>query len=241
MELIVIAVAALLTAILSAIAGLGGGVILLLVIAQFHAPVVAIPIQGGIQLVSNSVRAGLLRTNINWKAVGRAALLMLPATLVGVKVATAMPEDATRIVLGVFVLILGWRPALLKWKGRDELPVNAMIPVGAASGFLNATVGASGFVTSPFFRAVTAAHAGYVATAAASQTMGHLFKLLAFGLDGFAFSDHIDVMIVGAGGVMAGTWIGTRLMGRISEEQLALLFKVVLTALAIRLIIRALI
>ena len=103
MELVIITVAALVTAILSAVAGLGGGIVLLAVIAQFHAPVIAIPIHGGIQLASNASRATILRSHINWGAVGRASILLFPATLLGVIVATNVPEDATRIVLGTFV------------------------------------------------------------------------------------------------------------------------------------------
>ena len=40
-------------------------------------------------------------------------------------------------------------------------------------------------------------------------------------------------------GVVAGSWIGTRLLGRIAETHLALLFKVVLTALALRILYTA--
>ncbi len=70
LEVVVVGIAAFLTSILSAVAGLGGGVILLLVIAQFAAPTVAIPIQGSIQLVSNGSRAALLRHQISWPVVG---------------------------------------------------------------------------------------------------------------------------------------------------------------------------
>ena len=234
-----IAVAAVGTSVLSAVAGLGGGIILLTVLAQFFAPVVAIPIHGGIQLVSNGSRAAMLRRQINWSAVGRASILLLPASLLGVLVATSIPEDATRLVLGAFVLVVAWRPSLLRWKGSGELPQSALIGVGGVSGFLNSTVGASGPFTSPFFKAVTVSHVAFVATAASSQVFAHLSKLIAFGLDGFAFTEHLDVITVGAIGVTIGSRIGTRLMGRADEAQLALLFRIVLTALAIRLVLRA--
>lgn len=239
MEVVIVGLAALLTSVLSAVAGLGGGVVLLAVIAQFHAPVVAIPIQGGIQLVSNSSRAAMLRRHINWDAVGRSAVLVLPASLLGVLLATSVPEDGTRLVLGVFVLVVAWRPGLLRWRGRDDLPPNALVGVGAVSGLLNTTVGASGPMTSPFFRAVTATHVAFVATAGTAQVIAHLSKLLAFGLDGFSFADHLDLMVVGACGVVVGSALGTRLVHGIDESRLAMLFKVVLTALGLRLVLRA--
>lgn len=241
MDMLLIGLAALTTSVLSAIAGLGGGIILLAVIAQFFAPTVAIPIQGAMQFVANGSRALMIRREISWPAVGWSSLLVFPASLLGVAVATSIPEAATRFALGVFVLIVGWRPSLLKWRGGHPLPDKAMIGVGAASGMLNSTVGASGPVTSPFFKAVTSTHIAFVATAAASQVVAHTSKIVAFTLDGFSLLDHLDVIVVGCICVSIGSWIGTRLLGKIDEQQLALVFKIVLTALAARLIIQSLI
>ncbi len=236
MELIIIGVVAVATSVLSALAGLGGGVILLVVLLQFFAPITAIPIHGGIQLVSNGSRAAFLRENINWRAVGWSSLLLFPASMLGVAVATSMPERTTRLIIGVFVLVVAWRPGLLKWRGADTLPDQAMVGIGAASGFLNTTIGVSGPMTSPFFKAVTASHTAYVATAGASQVVAHLSKVAAFALDDFVIADHIAVIAAGSIGVLAGSWIGTRLLGRVTEQHLNLLFKGVLTVMAIRLI-----
>lgn len=236
MELLVIVVAAAGAAVLSSLAGIGGGIVLLAVLAQFFPPVVAIPIHGGIQLVANGSRAALLRDGIAWKAVGWASILLFPASLLGVAVATSIPESATRVLLGVFALVVTWRPSLLKWRG-DTLPQSALVGVGAASGFLNSTVGASGPVTSPFFKAVTASHAAFVATAAMSQVLAHISKLAAFSLDGFRLGDHLVTVGAGAVAVTFGSLIGTRLLGRINEFWLNRIFKMVLTILALRLII----
>lgn len=241
MDILLIGLAALATSVLSAIAGLGGGIILLAVIAQFFAPTVAIPIQGAMQFVANGSRAILIRREISWPAVGWSSLLVFPASLLGVAVATSIPEAATQFALGIFVLVVGWKPSLLKWRGGRQLPDQAMIGVGAASGFLSSTVGASGPVTSPFFKAVTTTHIAFVATAAASQVVAHTSKIVAFTLDGFSLLDHLDVIAVGCIGVIIGSWIGTRFLGKIDEERLALVFKIVLTALALRLIGQALI
>jgi len=243
LEIVVVGVAALLTSILSAVAGLGGGVILLLVIAQFVAPTIAIPIQGAIQLVSNGSRAALLRSQISWPVVGWASILLFPASLLGVAVATSLPEDVVRLALAAFVLVLAWRPDLLKSDARSRTPDDAkfmLVGVGAASGLLNSTVGASGPVTSPFLKAVTASHKAFVASAAMTQVLAHISKLVAFSAQGWSISDYWDTIAVGVAGVIVGSWIGTRLLDRVSEANLDLLFKVVLTALAARVIFTAL-
>lgn len=238
-EMALIGLVAMLTAILSAVAGLGGGLILLTVLAQFFPTATAIPIQGGIQLISNGSRSWILREGINWPVVARASVLLMPASLLGVAVGRSIPESGTRLILGVFVLIVAWRPSLLRWRGTDELPPQVMYGIGAASGFLNTTVGASGPFTSPFFKAVTVTHAAFVATAATSQVLAHIAKLVAFSLDDFAPAEHLHVIAVGAVGVIVGSLIGSRLLGRFDERQLGYLFKVVLTLLALRLIIRS--
>lgn len=237
MFVVTVGLAALSTSILSAIAGLGGGVILLVVIAQFVAPTIAIPIQGSIQLASNSSRAAFLRRDVAWSPVGWSSILLLPASLLGVAVATSLPDDTIRIVLAVFVLVLAWQPGLLRWRGESGLPRPALVGVGGLSGFVNTTVGASGPITSPFFKAVTATHVAFVATAAVTQVLAHTAKLIAFTADGWNIGDHLGVIGVGIVGVVIGSRIGTRLVGRISEDRLGMIFRVVLTALAIRLIV----
>lgn len=237
---VVVGVAALFTSILSAIAGLGGGVVLLMVIAQFVAPTVAIPIQGAIQLASNSSRAWFLRSDVAWGPVGWSSILLLPASLLGVAIATSLPEDAIRVVLAVFVLVLAWRPQRLRWRGGQELRAPALVVVGGASGLINTTVGASGPVTSPFFKAATATHVAFVATAAVTQVLAHVSKLIAFTADGWSARDHLSVIAIGVVGVVIGSRIGTRLMGRFSEERLNQLFMIVLTVLAVRLLLATL-
>ena len=112
--------------------------------------------------------------------------------------------------------------------------------VGAASGFLNTTVGASGPVTSPFLKAVTASHKAFVASAAMTQVLAHISKLIAFSAQGWSITDHLDMIGVGVIGVIAGSWVGTRFLDRVSETGLDLVFKVVLTSLAGRVIFTAL-
>jgi len=243
-EVVVVGIAAFLTSILSAVAGLGGGVILLLVIAQFVAPTVAIPIQGSIQLVSNGSRAALLRQQISWPVVGWVSILLFPASLLGVAVATSLPDVVVRLVLAGFVVVLAWRPDMLKAsapRSRTATDAKPMLAgVGAASGFLNTTVGASGPVTSPFLKAVTASHKAFVASAAMTQVLAHISKLIAFSAQGWSITDHLDMIGVGVIGVIAGSWVGTRFLDRVSETGLDLVFKVVLTSLAGRVIFTAL-
>ena len=61
--------------------------------------------------------------------------------------------------------------------------------------------------------------------------------LALFGVSGFVFSDHLDVVLVGATGVWLGSWVGTHLLGKLSEAQFAWVFRGAVTAAAIPLLL----
>ena len=94
-DLVIVGLAAMFTATITAIAGLGGGIVLLTVLLLVVDPLVAIPIHAVIQLVSNSSRAVVLRDQIAWPLVGRFSILLLPAGVVGLAIASAIPATGS--------------------------------------------------------------------------------------------------------------------------------------------------
>ena len=77
--LILILLAALVTATISGIFGMAGGLIFMGVIASFMGVAQAMVVHGAVQSVSNSYRAYLLRDNIRWDVFGKIALGAVPA------------------------------------------------------------------------------------------------------------------------------------------------------------------
>ena len=109
-ELLIVGLAALFGSAITAIAGLGGGILLLSVLLQFLDPLEAIPVHAVIQLASNSSRGLILRRDVDWGVVGRFSLLLLPAGIMGLLVAGAFPVDVGRVFIAVFALALVWWP-----------------------------------------------------------------------------------------------------------------------------------
>ena len=66
-ENIIITVLSFFTALMTSIAGAGGGTVLLAAMLQFMNPAEAIPVHGAIQLTSNLTRTWLLRKFVKWK------------------------------------------------------------------------------------------------------------------------------------------------------------------------------
>ena len=74
-----------------------------------------------------------------------------------------------------------------------------------------------------------------IGTKAACQMLGHLAKLVVFGVAGFAFADYLGLLALLCALVVAGTWAGSQLLDRVNERAFTLLYKGVLTLIALRL------
>jgi len=233
----VLALAAFATATLSAVAGMAGGMTLLAVMLLFLEPLVALPLHGAVQLVSNASRAGFQRRHVAWGVVGRFALLLLPAGFAGLAVARALPPSALRAGIGLFVLAATWLPR--RPPERPRRPGRwRFVGLGGAAGFLGVIVGATGPLLGPFFLDLGLSRFAVVGTLAACQTAGHAAKLAVFGLGGFAFGAWLPLLALLAGCTVAGTALGTRLLGRLPERAFGVLLRTALTAVAGALILR---
>ena len=224
------------TAAFTAVAGLGGGIILLAVMLFFLEPLVAIPVHGVVQLVSNSTRTVIQRHHTRWGIVARYALLLLPMGFVGLTVARSIAPDHLRLVIGLFVLAATWAPARFWTAGRSETSPMVFVALGGVVGFLNTTVGAAGPLAGPFFRNLGLSRRGVVGTFSACQTVGHVAKILVFLAVGFAFLTYVPLIALLSVGVIVGTWVGSLLLERISDRGFGMLYRVVLTGVALGLV-----
>jgi uncharacterized membrane protein YfcA len=240
LELSVLAGAALATSILSAVVGMAGGITLLSVMLLFLDPLVAIPLHGAVQLVSNSSRTVIQRAHVDRGILLRYAALLLPMSLLGVEFAQLLPASLTRTLIGVFVLVATWAPGLVLLGTHPERaePTRRFLTLGAVAGFLNPTIGATGPLIAPFFLNLGLDRRALVGTKAACQAAGHLAKLVAFGVAGFAFAAWLIPLAILSGMVVVGTWLGSRILDHVSEIWFTRLYRTVLTLIAVRLILR---
>ena len=75
-----------------------------------------------------------------------------------------------------------------------------------------------------------------VATFSACMSAQHLTKAFVFGMAGFVFRDWLGLMLAMVASGFIGTWLGLRLLRRLSEHRFETLFKWALTLLALRLV-----
>ena len=241
-ELAAIGATVFVTAVLSGVLGMAGGIALLGVLLFYLPPLVAIPLHGVIQLVSNGSRVLVQRRHARFDWIAWYALPLIPMGLVGLQVARRLPEALVEGAIGAVVLAATWLPR----RGNGDAAVSARSPrvrffaLGAVSGFLNMLLGAIGPLIDPFFLGLGLGRQARVGTKAACQALGHAVKVGLFGAAGFAFGAHLPLLALGSLCAIAGTWLGSRLLDRMSEQGFLWLYRSVLTALALRLVWKAL-
>jgi len=238
-EVAILALAAFLTSVLSAIVGMAGGITLLAVMLLFLEPLIVIPLHGVVQLVSNSSRAVIQRHHLRWDIIVRYSVLLLPMGFVGLEFARALPEATLRTLIGVFVLLATWLPGWLLLGTHPERtnPKRRFFVLGGVVGVVNIAIGATGPLIAPFFLNLGLTRFALIGTKAMCQSLGHLAKLVVFGVAGFAFGSYALLLLVLCSCVVVGTWAGSRMLDRVSEIWFVRLYKAVLTLIAIRLVL----
>jgi len=238
-EIAILAAAAFATSVLSAIVGMAGGIILLSVMLLFLEPLVAIPLHGVVQLVSNSTRTWVQRAHVEWPIIAAYSVLLIPMSFVGLHIAESLSPPVARLLIGVFVLVATWSPSLLLMGAHPEriAPRRRFVALGGVVGTVNMTVGATGPLIAPFFLNLGLQRQGIIGTKAAAQSLGHFVKIAVFGIAGFVYAEYALTLLILSAMVIAGTWTGSQVLESVNELWFKRLFKTALTVVALRLVI----
>jgi uncharacterized membrane protein YfcA len=210
--------------------------LLLAVLLLYLDPVVAIPVHGVVQLVSNASRAWFQRAHVRWDAVWRFAWPLLPAGAAGLWLLRSVPPDAGRLGIGAFVLVATWAPGWLRLRaGPGGDPRRALAWGGALVGFASTSVGATGPLLAPFVLALELGTQSTIGTLAACQIFQHLSKIALFGASGFDFERFALPLVGLCAGSIAGSAIGARLLDHVPERAFRTAVRLLLSALALEL------
>ena len=231
----VLIVACFVTATISGILGMAGGVTLLGVMTVLLPASVVVPIHGVVQLASNWTRTWAFRQHVRWPIF---FAFMVPS-IAGVAVAASIWSDLKltwfRAWIGAFILFfLLWRRDKPKLR---HPPIWSYAVLGLAAGLLAIFVGATGPFLAPFFLRDDFDNEQVIATKAVCQTWLHLLKIPAFLALSFDYVPYAPVLAGLVVAVIGGTYFGKHLLSRISTERFVFWFQLVLGILAVYLII----
>ena len=221
---------------LTAVLGVGGGMLLISVMTVAMPPAAIVPIHGVAQLASNASRGIFALKEISWRIVWPFLCGCLLGSLIGSNLLIRFPSEFLPIPLGIFILVMTWLP---QWKKNFRLP-GRFFSLGLVQAVLTLFVGATGPLNMPILLREGLSKDRIVVTASALMTIVHLVKILTFGILGFAFSNYLPLMTGMVIAVIAGSFVGTKLRARVPEQLFKNIFKWLLTILALRMIFRAL-
>lgn len=223
---------ALLTSALAATLGMGGGVILIAVMPGFVPPAAIIPVHAVTQLASNLSRAAF-----GWRHIDRAILVpvavgAVAGAAVGGGIYSSLNLDWLPLIIGVFILVITWLP-LPAPGGRGGL---ALLALGFYQTGLGMVAGATGPLGAAVLARRNSARDWLVVNTAVYMTINHLVRSFAFGLMGFAFFRWLPLICAMVLASVAGSWLGTRLRLYLPQRNFQLAFRLLVTALALRMI-----
>lgn len=178
---IVLIIASFFTSMVSATVGLGGGVLLLAIMASVMPPLVLIPVHAIVQLGSNFGRAFTHRLAIQKTIILNFTLGSLLGALVGAMTVVNLPAAMLTLSVGVFVLYSIWAPPLILKNGG---PWTDRVG-GSISMFLTMFFGATGPFVSALLKPKLATKSGYIGTFSSCMTVQHGLKTVAFFGTGF--------------------------------------------------------
>ncbi|MCH7814671.1 MAG: sulfite exporter TauE/SafE family protein [Planctomycetes bacterium] len=241
---VVLVVVAFVTAVISGMVGMGGGMLLLATMFCFLSHAEAIPTHAAVQLVSNSTRMIAFVGQVHWPTVGRFVLGALPGAAIGLIlllwVWRAGPSEATepylKMLVGIYVLVAAYlpRPQAGPRAGQWwDFPVMGLVAGAAAL-----TVGAVGPLIAPLFARRDFVKERLVATKAACQMLLHLVKIPVFlSLRSYDFGELGVVTLAMIAVVIPGTLLGKRLLRRVSDSGFVVMYRVALTVAGIKVLV----
>ncbi len=231
-----LAALAMVSAGISAVIGMAGGITLLSGLLLVIPRATAVPIHGVVQLASNSTRLVVFLKFVRWRIVLWFGIAAAPGAALGATVVTAVPDAWLTLGIGVFILLATHLPKAKRPRGGDIKRAWIFAPVGFAAGFLGMLVGATGPFIAPFFLRENVLKEELIATKAFCQAFVHLWKLPAFMAIGFDYGEHLPALAVLVCMVIVGTIVGKRLLNRVSERLFLVLIKTALTVIALKLL-----
>ena len=231
-EQILLVLIAAATSTLTAITGIGGGMLLIAIMPGFLPAAAIVPVHGAVQLFSNSSRAFFGWRFIRWEFV----LAFIGGAIIGGLLAAGITLEInleyTPLLIAAYILFTVWGPGLeFKRPLKGEFVVIGMLQTG-----LSMIVGATGPMGQATLLRRDLNRDALVVTAAFMMTFTHLIKVTLFALIGFSFTNHWKIIVGMSVAVILGALLGTHIRYRIPEKLFRQGLKWLLTLLALRMI-----
>jgi uncharacterized protein len=229
---ILFTVLACFTAAFGVVAGLGGGVLLIGIMATVFPPVALVPVHGVVQAGSNITRTIIAHRLVMKQAIIPFAIGAVIGSALGGKIVVSIPVALMQAILGVFMLYVCFSPKITAGMPTQK----RFFALGAIGAFISMFIGATGTILAPWVRGVSEDRRIFVATHSCIMMFIHGLKVVVFVVLGFEFFDYLPLMAAMVTTGFLGNWIGFKLLDVMEEAVFRRVFQVVLVLLSLRLL-----
>ena len=223
------------TSFLTAAAGIGGGIILIAVMAVLMPAHALIPVHGVVQIGSNAGRAAIMIRGVQWHVILPFCAGSLIGAAIGGMTAVQLPPAVLNIGLACFILWSVWAPPVTA-PGRFKV-----VFTGVFSSFLTMFFGATGSFVSAMVKSMRFGRLEHVATHSACMVAQHAIKVVAFGLLGFNYGPYAGLVVAMVLSGFLGTVIGKHVLVKMNDKTFHRVLAVLLSILALRLLYEGLV
>jgi len=200
------------------VVGFGGSTILLPILVFAFGPKAAVPIMGVAALLANLARILVWWRAVEWRAAAVYVATAVPAVVVGARTFLALDARLVEGLIGLFMLaMIPVRRWYLARAFRIGLP--GLAAAGAGIGFLTGMVATTGPINTPFFLAFGLVKGPFIATEATGSLAVYFAKSAVFERFGALPWDLIVNGLVVGVAMMAGAWMGKRIVERMDARQ----------------------
>jgi uncharacterized membrane protein YfcA len=219
---------------LTTVAGLGGGVLLILALSLASSPAEALATTSPALLVGNLHRLVAGRREVDREVARPLALGALPGSALGGLLAVAVP---TVVLEALLLATTGFALARVFGHLHFRPGARSLAPAGFGIGAATATTGGGALLLAPLLLATGLTGSRYVATAAGVAVAIHVGRLIGYGAGGLVTREALAGAAVLAAAIVVGNALGQRLRARIDGRtgtrlELAVLLVCVALALA---------
>lgn len=209
--------------------GIGGGMMLLAVMAQFMPPAALIPVHGASMVGVNFSRAAICWRDIVWTTMPHYLIGSIVGAVLGGMLYVQIPAWLIQLVIGAFIL----------WSLFGKMPVidgRKVAVTGGVATFLTMFFGATGNFVAAIVKAMNLHPVSHVATHSAMMGFQGALKVTTFALLGFHFWPYLPFIAAMIASGFVGTFIAKLFLVRWGTKYFKSFLTAVLAILAARLV-----
>ena len=209
--------------------GIGGGAVLIGLLAIKLPPFALLPIHGIVQIGSNFGRTMIFLKDIKKDVIIPFSLGTILGSFLGGTFFVQIEPWLLQLIVAVFIL----------WSVFGKIPVVGASHItlgGIFSGFFTMFFGASGTLVAGMVKTMKLEPVNHLATHSALMTIQHSAKVVIFGFVGFAYAEYFFLI---AGMIISGfigTIIGKKILIKFGKKYFKIVLNIILTLIALNLV-----